>query len=65
MSDFERKINQLDRTIAAAEQYAATRARLKQESGNRASSVSARSAEIFRVLLSDSSVYFGDRPPGE
>ena len=64
MSDYDYKTKQLDRTIEAAQEYAATRARLKRQ----AESVTASDlepVEIYRTVLTDGSVYFGDRPPSE
>ena len=62
ISDYDYKIRQLNRTIAAAQQLADTRARLKAAAGN---APPTRTVEIYSAIQPDGSVYFGDRPPSE
>ena len=62
MTDEEILGERIDRTLRAARDYAATRARLKEEAG--AASPSGSKTTVYRHVDGDGSVYFGDRPPG-
>jgi hypothetical protein len=55
-----------DNTLKAAEAYAATRAKLKEQAGNEAAGVVPdRKTTIYKGVQPDGSIYFGDSPPGE
>jgi hypothetical protein len=55
-----------DNTLKAAEAYAATRAKLKEQAGNEAASAPPdRKTTIYKGVQPDGSTYFGDSPPGE
>ena len=60
ISDYDYRIRQLDRTIAAARQLAETRARLKAAAGD---AKPTKTFEIYSAIQPDGSIYFGDRPP--
>lgn len=53
-------------TLKAAQAYAATRARLKEQAGNKAASAAAKeTTTIYKGVQPDGSTYFGDSPPGK
>ena len=55
-----------DNTLKAAEAYAATRAKLKKQSGGEsADSTSGETTTIYKSVQPDGSTYFGDTPPNE
>jgi hypothetical protein len=55
-----------DNTLKAAEAYAATRAKLKEQAGNDAAGTAPdRKTTIYKGVQPDGSIYFGDSPPGE
>jgi len=55
-----------DNTLKAAEAYAATRAKLKEQAGDEAASAAPdRKTTIYKGVQPDGSTYFGDSPPGE
>ena len=55
-----------DNTLKAAEAYAATRAKLKEQAGDEGAEAPAgESKTIYRSVQPDGSTYFGDSPPGE
>jgi hypothetical protein len=53
-----------DSTLKAAEAYAATRARLKEQGGGGGGATVGESATIYTRTQPDGSTYFGDSPPG-
>ena len=66
VSDTDIQRERADNTLKAAEEYAATRARLKEQAGEQG--VDAATGEdktIYRSVQPDGSTYFGDAPPGE
>lgn len=71
-SDSEIVRRRLERTMRAAEHYARTRARLKQEGldleqaadGSTEPGAGDSEFKIYRGVDADGGVYFGDRPPG-
>lgn len=65
-SDEELKVRRADRTLKAAEHYARTRTRLKEQARlDEKSDEGANGARvIYRVTQPDGTVYYGDRPPG-
>ena len=70
VSDAEIRRERADNTLKAAEAYAATRARLKEQAGQAGEqagddSATGRSKTIYRSVQPDGSTYFGDAPPGE
>jgi hypothetical protein len=55
-----------DNTLKAAEAYAATRARLKEQAGDDGADAPAtQETTIYRAVQPDGSTYFGDAPPGQ
>jgi hypothetical protein len=55
-----------DNTLKAAEAYAATRAKLKEQAGNEAAGVPTDGkTTVYKGVQPDGSTYFGDAPPGE
>lgn len=63
-SDIQRE--RADNTLKAAEAYAATRARLKEQAGDDAEAAPAtEGTTIYKSVQPDGSTYFGDTPPGE
>lgn len=64
-SEYDVRVERVDKTIDAAESYAATRRRLK-EALPEAGAEAARDAEttIYRRVQPDGSTYYGDKPPG-
>jgi hypothetical protein len=55
-----------DNTLKAAEAYAATRAKLKQQGGDAGANAPAQApTTIYTGVQPDGSTYFGDSPPGE
>lgn len=62
LSDLDLKIKRVNRTIAAAEQYTATRVRLKRAADNSAL-VGTRPVELFSAIQSEGIVYFGGGIP--
>ena len=55
-----------DNTLKAAEAYAATRAKLKEQAGNEAASAPPDGkTTIYKGVQPDGSTYFGDSPPGD
>jgi hypothetical protein len=66
VTDTDIQRERADNTLKAAEEYAATRARLKEQAGEQG--VDAATGEgktIYRSVQPDGSTYFGDAPPGE
>ncbi len=65
VTDTDIQRQRADNTLKAAEAYAATRARLKEQSGDQAASATAAPAPtIYKGVQPDGSTYFGDSPPG-
>ena len=63
-TDIRRK--RASNTLKAAQAYAATRARLKEQAGDeRASAAAEEATTIYKGVQPDGSTYFGDTPPGE
>jgi hypothetical protein len=63
-TDTEIQRERADNTLKAAEAYAATRAKLKEQGrGDAASTPPRDSATIYKGLQPDGSTYFGDSPP--
>ena len=66
-SEYDVRVERLDKTLEAAESYAATRRRLKEEIAlPEAEPGAARGSEspIYRRVQPDGSTYYGDAPPG-
>jgi hypothetical protein len=65
-SDDELKVQRADRTLKAAEYYAETRNRLKEQARlDESEEGTSEPAAIYRVNQPDGTVYYGDRPPEE
>jgi hypothetical protein len=65
ITDTDIQRERADNTLKAAEAYAATRAKLKQQAGDQAASATAAEAPtIYKGVQPDGSTYFGDSPPG-
>ena len=55
-----------DNTLKAAEAYAATRAKLKEQAGNESAGTAPdKKTTIYKGVQPDGSIYFGDSPLGE
>ncbi len=66
VTDTDIQRERADNTLKAAEDYAATRAKLKEQAGNEAASAPPDGkATIYKGVQPDGSTYFGDSPPGE
>ena len=66
MSDTDIQRERADNTLKAAEAYAATRAKLKEQGGNAAASTPAQKpTTIYKGVQPDGSTYFGDSPPNK
>ena len=66
MSDTDIQRERADNTLKAAEAYAATRAKLKEQGGNAAAGTATQQPKpIYKGLQPDGSTYFGDSPPNE
>ena len=66
VTDTDIQRQRADNTLKAAEAYAATRAKLKEQAGNEAASAPPDGkATIYKGVQPDGSTYFGDSPPGE
>lgn len=63
LSDHDLKIRRADRTLQAAEKYAETRARLKEQARIEAADTNGVTSPIYRATDTDGNVYFGDKPP--
>ena len=64
ISDIDIQRERADNTLKAAEAYAATRAKLKEQGGNAAASTPAQKpTTIYNGVQPDGSTYFGDSPP--
>ena len=64
VTDTDIQRERADNTLKAAEAYAATRAKLKQQAGDeRAGAAAEENATIYKGLQPDGSTYFGDSPP--
>lgn len=64
-SDTDIQRERADNTLKAAETYAATRAKLKEQAaGEGAPPAGTGSTTIYRGVQPDGSTYFGDSPPG-
>ena len=61
VTDTDIQRQRADNTLKAAEAYAATRAKLKEQAGNEAAG--ATTATIYKGVQPDGSTYFGDSPP--
>lgn len=66
-SNSEVQIQKADNALRAAEEYASTRARLKERVSREAETQPAPQTDVtvYEGVLSDGSAYFGDRPPAE
>jgi hypothetical protein len=65
ISDTDIQRERADNTLKAAEAYAATRAKLKEQSGDEdAGQALDGTAKIYKGVQPDGSTYFGDSPPG-
>lgn len=65
-SDADIQRERIDNTLKAAETYAATRARLKEQAGEEpAPEATGAGQTIYRRVQPDGSTYYGDSPPGE
>lgn len=66
-SNSEVQIQKADNALRAAEEYASTRARLKERVSREAETqpVPQTDVTVYEGVLSDGSAYFGDRPPAE
>ena len=65
-SDTDIQRERADNTLKAAETYAATRAKLKEQAGEEGGPPpTSGSTPIYRSVQPDGSTYFGDSPPGE
>ena len=66
VTDTDIRRERADNTLKAAKAYAATRARLKEQAGNKAASAAAKeTTTIYKGVQPDGSTYFGDSPPGK
>lgn len=66
VTDTDIQRERADNTLKAAEAYAATRAKLKEQSGDEAAEpATGEKATIYKSVQPDGSTYFGDTPPGE
>ena len=66
VTDTDIQRERADNTLKAAEAYAATRAKLKEQAGIEAASAPPEDkSKIYKGVQSDGSTYFGDSPPGE
>ena len=66
VTDTDIQRERADNTLKAAEAYAATRAKLKEQAGNEAASAPPDGkATIYKGVQPDGSTYFGDSPPGQ
>ena len=66
VSDTDIQRERADNTLKAAEAYAATRAKLKQQGGNADTDPPTQESKtIYEGLRPDGSTYFGDSPPNE
>ncbi len=66
ITDTDIQRERADNTLKAAEAYAATRAKLKEQAGDAAASaVAEEKTTIYKGVQPDGSTYFGDAPPGE
>lgn len=63
VTDTDIQRERADNTLKAAEAYAATRAKLKEQGGD-ANAAADESATIYKGVQPDGSTYFGDSPPG-
>jgi len=65
-SDTDIQRERADNTLKAAETYAATRAKLKEQAGGEGTPAATKeTTTIYRGVQPDGSTYFGDSPPGE
>jgi hypothetical protein len=65
-SDTDIQRERADNTLKAAETYAATRARLKEQAAeDGVPAATGETSTIYRGVQPDGSTYFGDSPPGE
>ena len=64
-SDTDIQRERADNTLKAAETYAATRAKLKEQAGEEGAPAATQETTIYRGVQPDGSTYFGDSPPGE
>lgn len=65
-SDTDIQRERADNTLKAAETYAATRAKLKEQAGEEGAPAATKEATtIYSGVQPDGSTYFGDSPPGE
>ena len=66
VTDTDIQRERADNTLKAAEAYAATRAKLKEQGGDAgASGATQKSTTIYKGVQPDGSTYFGDSPPGD
>ena len=66
VNDTDIQRERADNTLKAAEAYAATRAKLKEQGGDAGANAPAQaSTTIYKGVRPDGSTYFGDSPPGE
>lgn len=66
VTDTDIQRERADNTLKAAEDYAATRARLKQQAEEQSDDAdTVESKTIYRSVQPDGSTYFGDAPPGK
>ncbi len=66
ITDTDIQRQRADNTLKAAEAYAATRAKLKEQAGNEAAGVpTGGKTTVYKGVQPDGSTYFGDAPPGE
>jgi len=66
ISDTDIQRERADNTLKAAEAYAATRAKLKEQGGTAAAGTATQQSKpIYKGLQPDGSTYFGDSPPNE
>jgi hypothetical protein len=66
VTDTDIQRERADNTLKAAEAYAATRAKLKEQGGDAGANAPAQaSTTIYKGVQPDGSTYFGDSPPGE
>jgi hypothetical protein len=65
VTDADIQRERADNTLKAAEAYAATRAKLKEQGGDGSNDAAAdASTTIYKGVQPDGSTYFGDSPPG-
>jgi hypothetical protein len=66
VTDTDIQRERADNTLKAAEAYAATRARLKEQGGDGSADTAAGDqTTIYKSVQPDGSTYFGDAPPGQ